>query len=531
MATLQEITAKWESLSPEQKKEFQAAMRQKQRADVAAMPPMELLGETISNIPSSTYQAGADVVSAIANLPTTAKTLKDLAVGTVQAVTGMGDDKEAQDLAYKVAQFYKDRYGGDTAQEVLRNTTVTMAQDPAGVLGDLATILGTGAAVLPAKVSGPLKLAEAAAVVEPLGLATQVVKKGLDKAGDLGVATVGGLTGTGGEAISQAYQAGKAGGSKLQSFTENLRGTADARKLLADAKTGLQKIQMSRAQKYKQDMSSLGKSMTQMDFAPIDAIIAKAKDSTKYGDRVYRKDAYEAVREAESIINDWQRLDPKHWTPFGFDKMKQEIGDILEKIPVEQTSRRQAITDIYNGIKDEIAKQDPKYAEIMADYTEASDLIREISSTLSLNKNALPDTQLRKLQSIMRNNVNTNYGERSRLVDQLETQGGVELKPALAGQAMSTWTPRGIQGATTGALEAGYLLTQGLDPASLMKTAGVAAATSPRLVAETARATGMGVKAVEDMFKKYPRLAWVKDPMLRVTMYQAEEAKRQGEQR
>jgi hypothetical protein len=525
MASIEEFNKIWSQMGDAEKKAFQQAMRQRQREDVKAMDSTEWIGELISNVPSSTYQAGADVVAALSDLPTTAKTLKDLAVGTVQLTTGLGDDEEAQALASKVADFYAERYGS------FEDARASLAMDPAGVLGDLATILGTGAALLPAKVSGPLRLAEAAAVVEPLGLTTQIAKKGLEKGGDLAVATLGGLTGTGGDAIREGYKAGRTGGEALESFTSNLRGTADTRKLLSDAKTGLANIKMKRAQAYKQQMDKLGMSMPTMDFAPIDKIIAEAKKSTKFGDRVYRKDAYDAIQKAESIINDWQRLDPSHYTPFGFDKMKQEIGDILEGIPLEASSQRQAITDIYNGIKDEIVKQDPKYAEIMADYTEASELIREIEKTLSLNKNAMPDTQIRKLQSIMRNNVNTNYGERAKLVDELESQGGVSLKPALAGQAMSSWTPRGIQGATTGALEAGYLLTQGLDPSTVMKTATVAAATSPRLIAETARATGMGVKAVEDMFKKYPRLAYIKDPMLRVTMYQAEEAKRQGEQR
>lgn len=525
MASIEEFNKIWSQMGDAEKKAFQQAMRQRQREDVKAMDSTEWIGELISNVPSSTYQAGADVVAALSDLPTTAKTLKDLAVGTVQLTTGLGDNKEAQELASKVADFYAERYGS------FEDARASLAMDPAGVLGDLATILGTGAALLPAKVSGPLRLAEAAAVVEPLGLTTQIAKKGLEKGGDLAVATLGGLTGTGGDAIREGYKAGRAGGEALKSFTENVRGIADARKVLSDAQTGLAKIKMARAQDYKRAMEGVGKVKELMNFAPIDDIIAEAKKSMKFGDRIYRQDAYEKVREVESIINDWQRLDPKHWTPFGFDKMKQEIGLKLEKIPLEMEDARNAVRDIYNGIKDEIGTQAPIYSKVMKDYTEASDLIDEITNTLSLKRNAMPDTQIRKLQSIMRNNVNTNYGERAKLVDELESQGGVSLKPALAGQAMSSWTPRGIQGATTGALEAGYLLTQGLDPSTVMKTATVAAATSPRLIAETARATGMGVKAVEDMFKKYPRLAYIKDPMLRVTMYQAEEAKRQGEQR
>lgn len=52
----------------------------------------------------------------------------------------------------------------------------------------------------------------------------------------------------------------------------------------------------------------------------------------------------------------------------------------------------------------------------MKNYENASNLIREIEKTLSLNPKASIDTALRKLQSVMRDNVNTNYGKRGDLV-------------------------------------------------------------------------------------------------------------------
>jgi hypothetical protein len=46
-------------------------------------------------------------------------------------------------------------------------------------------------------------------------------------------------TGAGGMAIEEAYKAGKEGGVKAKSFTENLRGTADQLQVLEDTKSNL----------------------------------------------------------------------------------------------------------------------------------------------------------------------------------------------------------------------------------------------------------------------------------------------------
>ena len=83
----------------------------------------------------------------------------------------------------------------------------------------------------------------------------------------------------------------------------------------------------------------------------------------------------------------------------------------------------------------------------MKDYAEASDLIHEIKMTLSHNPKASVDTQMRKLQSLTRNNVNTNYGNRLDLVNQMTEAGGTDILPAVSGQALNSWTPRGLAGA------------------------------------------------------------------------------------
>ena len=118
----------------------------------------------------------------------------------------------------------------------------------------------------------------------------------------------------------------------------------------------------------------------------------------------------------------------------------------------------------------------------MKDYSEASELVKEIERSLVGNQKTAADTAMHKLQSLMRNNVNTNYGNRLDLARTLESKGA-DILPAVAGQAMNTWTPRGLQSAASGgALLAAYP-TGGASLAALPFT-------SPRLVGEAAYGLG-----------------------------------------
>ena len=90
-------------------------------------------------------------------------------------------------------------------------------------------------------------------------------------------------------------------------------------------------------------------------------------------------------------------------------------------IPIEnvKTGMNVLTTDGYHSVKNTIAEQAPVYNKVMKDYTESSDLIKEIERTLSLDKKASISASLNKLQSLMRNNVNTNYGYRQQIADEL----------------------------------------------------------------------------------------------------------------
>jgi hypothetical protein len=141
----------------------------------------------------------------------------------------------------------------------------------------------------------------------------------------------------------------------------------------------------------------------------------------------------------------------------------------------------------------------------MKGYSEGQDLIKEITRSLNLGDKASVATGLNKLQSLMRNNVNTNYGYRQELANKLMEKGGADLMPAIAGQALSAKTPRGLvgQGLDVSAL-LGTALTGG---AHIPATLATMATTSPRLMGETAYKLGQISQKAPKMTKEQDQLA------------------------
>lgn len=294
---------------------------------------------------------------------------------------------------------------------------------------------------------------------------------------------VGMATGAGEEALNQAYKAGKAGN---QVFVENMRGLAPMEDVLNQAKSALTNLQQNASKEYKLGMMDVGTDKSILSFNGIDKAINNAKDIASFKGQNINPQAGKALQDIRQTVDEWKNLPANEFhTPEGMDALKQKVGGILETIPYESGKARTIAQNIYHSIKSEISDQAPKYSEVMKGYGESQDLIKEISKSLSLGNKASAATGLNKLQSLMRNNVNTNYGYRQELANKLMTQGGGEdIMPALAGQALNAKTPRGLvgQGLDVSAL-LGTALTGG---AHIPATLATMATTSPRLMGEAA---------------------------------------------
>lgn len=475
----------------------------------------EVLTGAITNLPSSIGGMAKDIYQAVTSPVQTAKSVLDLGAGILQnvlpekLVQAVGEDKASRELANKVGQHYVERYGS------VEGAKRALATDPAGVMADLSTVL-TGGAMLPTRAAPAL--ATAARAVDPLMLAARATGKVADVTGGALKPLLGMQTGTGSEAIGQAYQAGRAGGEASDVFKANLRGEVPQTEVLDAAKQNLAEMAAQRQNAYRTDMANISKDKTVLSFDGIDKALDNAMNKVTYKGKVVNEKAFDKLDAAKAEIEAWKELDPTQYhTPEGLDKLKQKVGGILEDIPFEQKTALTAVNEVYNGIKNEIKSQAPTYAKTMQAYSEATDLIREIEKSLSLGNKATVDTQMRKLQSIMRNNVNTNWGQRMSLAQQLESAGGKQMMPALAGQALSNYAPRGLQGASSipTALLAGSALGSPMIPISL-------ATSSPRLMGEAAYGAGRVAKGLLDVQNKLPALDY---PTMFNLLYQANQPK------
>jgi hypothetical protein len=458
-------------------------MRPQQRSLSAG----DVAAGAIRNFPESFMGLVSDLATAVTSPVQTAKTVLDLGAGVLQAilpeslVQAVGEDKPSREVARKVGKFYVERYGS------VEGAKKAIAEDPAGVLADAATVLyGAGGALraVPGASQAAATTQRLGATIDPLAAATR------------GISTVvppvlGMTTGAGGGAIQQAFEAGRAGGERARMFRENITGAVPQENVLTAAKQNLAVLRNMKSEQYRSGMVNIAKDNTVLSFDGIDSALAKAEKRTKFKGRVTDAAAFDKVSEAKTLVDDWKALTPEEYhTPEGMDALKQSVGAILEGLD-PKTNAYNTINDVYGSIKGEIVKQAPVYANVMSDYTKATDQIREIEKALSLGNKASADTAMRKLQSLMRDNVQTNYGQRVSLAKQLEEQGGQMMMPGIAGQALQSIVPRGMSQVTGGGLT-GYLGFQGMLP----QAAAAAAMSSPRLMGEAAYGLGMAARPV-----------------------------------
>lgn len=339
-----------------------------------------------------------------------------------------------------------------------------------------------------------------------IGAAIPVIGRGIQAAGGAIRRGLGLTTGAGEESIAQALRAGREGN---QAFLQNIRGEVPAMDVLDQAKDALANMRAARSQAYRQGIQTtmpdleiragkpLPKVPPRLDFAPItgklDEVVESLKIKTPTGSQFkIGSDELRKVEELQNIVNTWKK-DPNLHTAEGLDALKQRLDALYPDSPMQKQVQR-VVSAVRNTVKDTIVAQDKNYAKTMQAYEEALSLEREIERALSLGNRSAADTAIRKLQSLTRNNANTNYGYRMELAKALQEQGGQDLMPALAGQALSSFVPRGLagQGAALG-IGAGGALTFNPTAAALLPL------TSPRLV-------GMGAYGVGRATRNIPKL-------------------------
>jgi len=461
--------------------------------------------QTAKNIIPSAMQLGSDIAQPFMHPIQTAKSIKDLGSSIFSLI--QPEEQGNEQLARDVGTFFADRYGG------LENLKKTMATDPMGLLSDISIVLTGGATLVPKLAGTTGSIAKVASKVGAVASAIDPVTAGLKAGGQVGglalkgVGTagkniLGATTGVGSEAISQAFKSGQKGGQAQTKFIDNMRGNVKADVVVQDAINVLKGMGDSRLSKFLKDKNSLKLDKVPIEFNKIlDEINKFEKSITFEGATQLGLKATNKLKEIKKIIADFQSNPALH-NAKGMDILKRKI-DSSFPTGLNVGDAGMIVSTIRNIVKNQIVKQAPDYAKVMNAYEEAIKLEQQLMRDLSLGKKVDASKTLKKLQSSMRDEVNTNFGSRLDAVKTLESVDDVMLLPQLAGQSLQSFMPRGIGRAFAGGGSA-LAFTPYLD---FMSIAPALAASSPRIVGETVNKLGMASRpfsALSNINKRLP---------------------------
>ena len=397
-------------------------------------------------------------------------------------------------MADAVGQDYKNKYGD------WEKIKTSFAEHPVNSLLDASIVLDAGAT---AAAKAPMlagKLSRAAALTNPF----KVVGTTLEKAGKISTVPLGYSTGAGELAIQDAAKAGREGGSAQKAFEDNITGKESGTAVVQDAKAAAENLIEARSRSYLENMASTKQATAPVDVAPINKAFVDLKNSLFVegtNDLTISKPALQKMKEIGQLLTKWQR-NPKGNTAIGLDGLKRAIDDLMPAMTEQNANAARVVTVMRNAVKDAIVKQVPEYAKAMSEYETASNDIKEITKSLSLGDKASQDTALRKLQSVLRDNANSNYGTRLESVQKLEAAGAKDIMPKLAGQALRSKFPRGIaKYLTPGGIGLAAASAAGLASNPLLALTAIPgiALTSPRLVGHLANYAGKGARVAAEV--------------------------------
>lgn len=434
--------------------------------------------QALGNLDESALQLGKDIITPLLSPVQTAKDLASLGSSVINLVRP-GEQGNEQ-LAKEVGKFFKDRYGG------LENIKKTFATDPVGMLSDVSIIFTGGAALAP-KASATANILSKASKIDPIVGATKIIGGGVNLASKAPSKILGMTTGAGETAISTAFRSGQKGGKVAEDFRNNITGKESVGKVVEDTLESLKTKKTETSTTYVKGKGELNLGSKKVNPEIVSKITDDVVNKKTLGDFELSGNAQRKLKELDGIIKEW-RLNPKAHTIEGLDALKRRIdAEYPPGLKVGDEGR--LVSDVRNQVKDIIVKDSPDYAKVMNAYEEAIKLEQQLMDELSLSKRANVGTTLRKLQSVMRNNVNTNFGNRLEALKLLDTADG-NLMAKLAGQSLNTLTPRGLQSLvpSTALLGGSIAASGGLNPLAVLPSL---IAGSPRLMGEAAYYSGV----------------------------------------
>lgn len=478
------------------------------QVDLAAMEAAgvdEKIVQTLRNAPTSAVMIVSDLLSPVTDAVKSAllgertgvyKAIPDL-VADIAAQAGLGETD--QETLGAIGAVLEDRYGG---MDAIERTLVT---DPLGLVADISMVLtagGTAAARAPGAV-GKMGRATARAgqAIDPISFAGSVLSRATPDdlanfARRLPAEGVSLTTGAPPSAFRQAFEVGaerqRAGAPtpRSEAFREGLAGRVDPSDLVSDAKLAMQGVRNAASQQYRSGMVDVASDKSILSFDDIDAALGKMRADAMFNGQVRDPAALAAVERMQPVIDEWRALDPDTFhTPEGMDSLKQKLFNEIGEIPDTERTVRRAAGTVYNAVKDTITQQAPVYADVMAQYADATEVLGRMERELGLSRKGAVDTAAAKLTE--RPPSRKGRDDLVSLLAEYDPNLGAEI----AGEQLSGYFPRGLRGAGTGlSVASGSVMGAAANPAALLGATTI----SPHLMGELSYGLGRASVPVGD---------------------------------
>lgn len=344
-----------------------------------------------------------------------------------------------------------------------------IAEKPAHAGIDLGMMLAVPEAGLEA--AGLEKLATIPKVaryaVDPISQATGIARHGLPVASRGINEAIGHWgTGTGGEPLNIATEAGYEGGNKSAEFLRNINQTGDPVGILKYFDSAVSDYLKDRYNRYQSNSALVAQDKQQLSLGPaIKSYLDQEKEFSKNpaggpGMAAMPNTLDAQTRPMRDAIGDalknWQtraalhqkyRIGPgvpnEFYTPSGLDLLKKNLNSLRDDPHLNTRPEAEvALNRVTDALRKEILDKSSHYGEWMKDYEEATKFNNLLRKELSLGQGN-PATTVGKLMSSLRNNVAARNGLRGWITQKLlEKPGASEGMAGLSGQVLSSKWPR-----------------------------------------------------------------------------------------
>lgn len=411
----------------------------------------EVPAEAVKNIGPSALGVAESMVAPIVHPLDTATAIGALGKGAYSKAKGaLGFEQEAKQKTADeasinaVMDFYKQRYG---TEEGFKQA---LAKDPAGVMADISTLLtggGSAAARLPGKLA---KVGEAAKYVGkagPIGEAvqgvTEAATRGLTKVASAPTSAI--FSFTAGKPFKTMQDAARAGFEHNPEFIRHLAGEGSPDEIVNRVEGAISSIADNRSKEYIAGMKDPTASQVPLGYNNIDAAIQSSVPKFTHLGKVYNQEAKNAFDKAVAKVEEWrvQPNQPGAHTIEDMDKLKRALDEIHVEYSKDfgaDSPAAKVVSDIRRSVFDTIKAQDPRYAEVMEKYADASRQLKEMRKDLLGGRSTTVGSKMRKM--LAKGGDKAHKEELMRELEKIDPDIGY----ALAGHELSSFMPQGLLG-------------------------------------------------------------------------------------